>query len=326
LDVLGPYSGDRRRFIRLNPDLRFKVPKLDEVAQLNNLRQATIKEMQSNMKIKEIAHRLIASTFFFEKVEASTRETVDKFECRGIICCRFHSGSEEMKALGRFLYKCLSSDFEPYFVIQEDRKYETMRKLPFTEQVIGDMCVRGKFAVDRIHITVSKQLSATTISLCLQDGPYPRSYDSNLPISGFPRTLMTEDIVQKHTARTPYSRNSGSFNKRPHRRHRHRPKPSSSGNSSPPQASSLRRSKSQSNLRQAGPSGNQTTVPHGPEDVADWLKRRKSVDTVLPRDKHPVFELADTSPVVAPSEMTVDPSIPSYNAPLRRKSKLRFVI
>jgi hypothetical protein len=83
LDILEPYSGSRRRYIRLNPDLRFKVPSLDEVDRLNDLRTAVAKEMQQNARIKEVAHRLVASTFFFEKVDSSTKENQDRFECKG---------------------------------------------------------------------------------------------------------------------------------------------------------------------------------------------------------------------------------------------------
>lgn len=100
-----------------------------------------------------------------------------------------------MKALGRFLHKYLTVDFTPYFVIQEDRKVEMSRKVIISEQCISDMIVRGRFELDRIPITTSKQLSTTTISLCLQESPYPHSSDSHLPISGFPRTLMAEDTI-----------------------------------------------------------------------------------------------------------------------------------
>lgn len=71
-----------------------------------------------------------------------------------------------------------------------------MQKVPISEQLITDMILRGRFNTDRIHIAVSKQLSSTTISLCLQEACYPASTDSNLPISGFPRTLMAEDVPQ----------------------------------------------------------------------------------------------------------------------------------
>lgn len=84
IDILEPYSDSRRRYIRLNPDLRYKVPSLDEVDQLDNLRKVVAREMQANTKIQEVAHRLIASSFFFEKVDSSTKETEDRFECKGI--------------------------------------------------------------------------------------------------------------------------------------------------------------------------------------------------------------------------------------------------
>lgn len=100
-----------------------------------------------------------------------------------------------MKALGKFFLKFLTADFTPYFVIQEDRKVETSRKVPISEQCINEMYIRGRFEMDRIRITTSRQLSATTILLCLQESPYPHSNDSNLPISGFPRTLMAEDTI-----------------------------------------------------------------------------------------------------------------------------------
>jgi hypothetical protein len=87
LDVLGgPYASDRRRYIRLNPDLGFKVPKLDEVARLRDVQQAARDQLKSgpaSARVKEVAHRLIASTFFFEKTEASTREQEGKYECDG---------------------------------------------------------------------------------------------------------------------------------------------------------------------------------------------------------------------------------------------------
>lgn len=105
-----------------------------------------------------------------------------------------------MKALGRYIYGCLNGNFEPYFIIHEDRKYDNSEtrelKVPISEQSLQEMFVRGRFNAEKIHITVSKQLSSTTISLCLQNASYPVSSNSHLPISGFPRTLMTEDLTQ----------------------------------------------------------------------------------------------------------------------------------
>lgn len=89
IEVMGAYSPERRRYVRLNPDLRFKVPALDDVAQLSNIQKATRKGVMQpslNAKIREVAHRLLASTFFFEKVEESTKENRDGFECKGMTC------------------------------------------------------------------------------------------------------------------------------------------------------------------------------------------------------------------------------------------------
>ena len=101
-----------------------------------------------------------------------------------------------MKNLGSFLNKISGANFAPYFVIQEDIKIESSRQLPISEQCIINMMVQRKFEMDRIRIKTSKQLSTTTISLCLQEDCYPYSVDSYLPISGFPRSLMTEDTIQ----------------------------------------------------------------------------------------------------------------------------------
>jgi hypothetical protein len=108
-----------------------------------------------------------------------------------------------MKALGRYILDCMKGSFEPYFTVQEDRKYENAQKVPISEDVLKDMYIRGRFIMEPIHITVSKQLSKTTIYLCLQEGSYPHSGDSNLPLSGFPRTLMTEDLTQSKSCLAP---------------------------------------------------------------------------------------------------------------------------
>lgn len=74
----------KRRFIRINPDLRFKVPRLDAVKELEQLEKAAINNLnQNSLKLKEVAHRLIASSFFFEKDSGSVRSTAAGYECTG---------------------------------------------------------------------------------------------------------------------------------------------------------------------------------------------------------------------------------------------------
>jgi len=98
-----------------------------------------------------------------------------------------------MKALGESLRKYLRGTFEPYFIVSEEGSPNNILQLPITESMISDMCLRGSFNPSKILIYISKELSTTNISLCLQAEPYPFSTDSTLPISGFPRELVSED-------------------------------------------------------------------------------------------------------------------------------------
>jgi hypothetical protein len=100
-----------------------------------------------------------------------------------------------MRALGRYIHDRMKRHFEPYFIVQEDRNYTNAQKIPISEEILHGMCVRGRFKMATVHINVTKQLSTTNIYLCLQSAPYFRG-NSNLPISGFPRTLMTETLTQ----------------------------------------------------------------------------------------------------------------------------------
>jgi hypothetical protein len=49
-----------------------------------DVQKAAYDQIQTNARVKEIAHRLIASTFFFEKTEASTKEREGGYECYGV--------------------------------------------------------------------------------------------------------------------------------------------------------------------------------------------------------------------------------------------------
>lgn len=101
-----------------------------------------------------------------------------------------------MKALGGFLRSTIRGDFEPYFLLEEETHRSGARKIPLTETSINHMYLGGYFNIDPIQIRVSKELASTKISLCLQSDPYP-SGTPVLPISGFPRQLMSEDRSRK---------------------------------------------------------------------------------------------------------------------------------
>ena len=74
----------RQRYVRTNPDLKQKVPRLYKVDALPALEHATIAYMTNNRpKMVEMAHRLVASCFFFEKDPHSVKEAGRGFICRG---------------------------------------------------------------------------------------------------------------------------------------------------------------------------------------------------------------------------------------------------
>lgn len=79
-----PARDNHRRHIRINPDLLSKVPRLDAVGELDSLERLTKRYIRSHMcKITEVAHRLVASCFFFEKDVGSVKPVSDGFECTG---------------------------------------------------------------------------------------------------------------------------------------------------------------------------------------------------------------------------------------------------
>jgi hypothetical protein len=56
-----------QRYIRINPDLGENVPRLDDVSMMEEVERKTSRYLKQNRElVKETAHRLIASTFFFE--------------------------------------------------------------------------------------------------------------------------------------------------------------------------------------------------------------------------------------------------------------------
>ncbi|KAI1089740.1 hypothetical protein F5B19DRAFT_466124 [Rostrohypoxylon terebratum] len=70
--------------------------------------------------VKEVAYRLIASTFFFEKEVGSVKLTTSGYTYKGSMCCRLRSWSDEMKSLGAFFISVLKGNFRRYFLIEGD--------------------------------------------------------------------------------------------------------------------------------------------------------------------------------------------------------------
>jgi len=94
-------QGTHRRLIRINPDLQTKVPRLDAIEELGRLEKAAKQNLaDNNGRIREVAHRLVASTFFFEKDRNSVKQGLNGFSCSGTCSVPFpvspHSGRHRL--------------------------------------------------------------------------------------------------------------------------------------------------------------------------------------------------------------------------------------
>lgn len=97
-DVVGTFSSlASERFVRVNPNLAVVVPKMDDINSMEFLVDQTRHELASpNMRalISKIAHRLLASSFYFEKIgSTSERGGIITFQGSSI---NFRHGSQEL--------------------------------------------------------------------------------------------------------------------------------------------------------------------------------------------------------------------------------------
>lgn len=80
------FSIDGQRYERLNPSLGFPPPRIDEKAQVGYLQRTVADRIRRQgsyqLKIQRIAHRLIASSFYFERL-APTRDHESGYTCTG---------------------------------------------------------------------------------------------------------------------------------------------------------------------------------------------------------------------------------------------------
>jgi hypothetical protein len=82
-------EGTPRQYIRINPFLTFPVPQLDEVDSLPKLQEDVQRLLRESRDwLNDLANRLVASTFFFEKENVSIREEETQFLCKGTCCVK----------------------------------------------------------------------------------------------------------------------------------------------------------------------------------------------------------------------------------------------
>lgn len=187
-------------------------PKLDDVKMLPDLRrrmQQTMKLVDFQKQIGEVARQLVASSFYVEVPYIPTSPPQDfrisvfsmvfpfcnktKLLGEAEIQCKFPSASQEIRHLGEYLKNCTTRNFQPYFVIGEQSSTSEPIKIIITQPLIQRMIMNASFEVEPVHIPVSGESAITTISLSILDG-------EEISISGLPRALLAKKVVKGNRA------------------------------------------------------------------------------------------------------------------------------
>lgn len=202
-DVVGTSSPiAAERYIRLNPRTQNRTPKMDDKAQIQSLHDEIKSGMNTHgmrIKIEGIAHRLVASSFYFEKQGAS-REAGDLITIQGTVQCRFGSGSDNLRNLGDYIRKHQRPNFQPFFHVKEVKHEESAQDIYITARVVHEMTDRGLFHLESIVIPVTSESSLLSIDLHLTDDRMKPHVRPGFPISGFPRSLADGEPLKKATS------------------------------------------------------------------------------------------------------------------------------
>ncbi|KAH9908286.1 hypothetical protein F4778DRAFT_716781 [Xylariomycetidae sp. FL2044] len=198
----------KKRFQRIDPFLGFDPPRLDEKAKMKLLKDTTSRTLEKDRyyrrKIRFVARQLVASSFYFEKSRHDSLGA-GHYQYDGRIFCKFQNNTDELSHLGEFLLskKALSmagrGPSYPHFRVQEIGR--PGKDMEITENVLSRM-VKGWLSIfdfDMIYHRVSSRNAEVIISLVFWDDELQRP--DLIPISGFPRKIVAENIQVAETNR-----------------------------------------------------------------------------------------------------------------------------
>ncbi|KAJ8114147.1 hypothetical protein OPT61_g3904 [Boeremia exigua] len=218
-DVVGMSTpAAAERYIRINPRTRNRIPKMDDKSQLDPLLEDiknSLRQHGPQTKIKNVAQRLVASSFYFEK-SGPSRHAEEHIIVQGKIRCRFAAGSHNLRDLGEYIRRHQQPNFQPFFLIQEALCDETSQCIEFTTETIHKMTDRGLFHLDSVVIPVTSEEAVVSIDLQLTNNRGLRRDQTGHPISGFPRILADGELLKKAISppTTPKPERPKIFNKR----------------------------------------------------------------------------------------------------------------
>ncbi len=180
------------RFVRLNVSCNKDPPRLDDVQSMPQLRQYVQEQYALNRLIEDIAHRLVASSFYVIPATSANSKRKPLHESLPILIsipaseeirCRLAPG--EIQALGRWL----SLTHKPYFIIRIQHDSASKRKIRLTDESMQSMTRSGEFSLP-FNKGVDSQ---TTLEILLRLDDHGKEY----MISGFPRTINEERSIGK---------------------------------------------------------------------------------------------------------------------------------
>lgn len=183
---------ERRKRIRFNIDLgKEEPPAHDQESQIRRISTLVREKLQDNsrqMALKNVAYRLVATSFFFRVLGQGKRGVV------GHVCCRFEQLSDEVKRLGRFLNDQRTDVFEPFFSVScIPNPSAKPLNVALTRRFISRMIEDGIFESPKMTVSVDDNKKTTSIDIHFSQ--YDKLEAEGYPISGFPRKILESSDV-----------------------------------------------------------------------------------------------------------------------------------
>ena len=172
----------RRRRVRFNVDIGEPPAQHrgSQIQRVSTLVRDKLQEEHRLAALTNVAHRLIATSFYYQ-TGATTTDVRGVRYTIGHISCRFDSHSDYIKRLGKLLEDRCKPEFEPFFSTGPSC-IESRMVISMTRVRLSRMIQHGVFDLPEIKLPVGSRYGATSIRLHLlqHDRLEPEGY----PISG----------------------------------------------------------------------------------------------------------------------------------------------
>ncbi|OQV08405.1 hypothetical protein CLAIMM_12685 [Cladophialophora immunda] len=195
--------GLRPRMHRINPDLGFAPPKMDDVARVDEMYNAVKRHStQGPMRdqIFEVACILVAHMFFFQKTKDASRPPGSHLTAlSGTIACRIRDTDPKLDDLGNFIKKYSHDPEAAVFRVRifhestdapRGKSTDSIVRIPFATSVPASQHECWNFQFPEQTIMVENDSTLINIELNLENARWESAWFS---ISGFPRQLMKAD-------------------------------------------------------------------------------------------------------------------------------------